>query len=112
MLVATVFDDLDGDVTGTAVEVDLGTGMQRVITGESTGYPYPPTGTTMGIVDVATDATFRLAHHRMIDADEFGNWSTPYVAVSPDGTTVAFSSNFGGDAVDTYLISIPDVSEQ
>ncbi len=141
VLVATVFDDLDGDVTGTAVEVDLGTGTQRVITGESTGYPYPPTGTTMGVVggpdstlvaiatspgsarpalledeillvDVATDTTFRLAHHRMIDADEFGNWSTPYVAVSPDGTTVAFSSNFGGDAVDTYLISIPDVSEQ
>ena len=136
VLVATVFTDEDGEDIGTAVEVDLGSGEQQVITGEATGYPYPPTGTTIGVVggvnsslvaiatspdndaldvlddevlliDIATDTTFRLAHHRMTDADEFGNWSRPFVAVSPTGSSVVFSSNFGGDTVDTYLISLP-----
>ncbi len=136
VVVATVFDDLDGDVVGTAIKIDLDTGEQQVIVGQATGYPYPPTGTTVGVVggadstlvaistspeasepdtlddevlviDLASDTTFRLAHHRMFNADEFGNWSTPYVAISPDGSNVVFSSNFGGDAVDTYLISLP-----
>lgn len=137
VLVATVFDDADGDLIGTAVKIDLDTGEQQVITGQATGYPYPPTGTTIGVaggvdstlvaiitspeasepgtlddevlvIDLANDTTFRLAHHRMFDADEFGNWSTPYVAIAPDGSSVVFSSNFGADAVDTYLISLPD----
>lgn len=137
VLIATVFDDPDGEAIGTAVEVDLTTGAQRVITGEATGYPYPPTGTTIGVaggadstlvaiitspgvadpellddevllVDLVTETTYRLAHHRMIDADDFGNWSTPYVAVAPDGSSVLFSSNFDGGAVDTFSISLTE----
>lgn len=43
----------------------------------------------------------------MADADAFANWRRPFVAVSPDGSSVIFSSNLGGNAVDTYLVSIP-----
>ncbi len=138
VLIATVYD---GDAVGTVVVVDLATGVQQVVTGGETGYPYPPTSSTMSpaagdlpwfvavttspgalspptakapealadevmLVDIANGVTSRLAHHRMADAEAFDNWAKSYVAVSPDGSTVVFSSNWGGDTVDTFRIEL------
>lgn len=43
----------------------------------------------------------RLAHTRNVRA---GAFSAAYVSISPSGRYVAFSSDFGGDSSDTYII--------
>ena len=129
VLVATVFD---GELIGTVVVLDLETGEQRVVIGPDTGWQYPPTGTRLSravgsavivstspqlgseepgrlddvvlLVDVATGSVTSIVSHAMADGDRFGNWSTPFTALHPDGQTVIFSSDQGGDRVDTFRV--------
>lgn len=132
VLVATVFGG--PTASGTIVVVDIESGSVDVIIGPDTGYPYPPSGTQLSTaatsapfqVAIATNAPdadgvlvneimlldldganstlSRLAHHRN-DGQPVGTWpSDSMVAISHDGTSVLFSSNWGTNAIDTYEI--------
>ncbi len=131
VLVATSFSD---PAVGTVVTVDLLSGEVTVVAGPDSGYPYPPTGSVLASapggstrVVVATDpdgsideplagevvlvdlgastpTVSRLAHHRMNATD--GPWAQPQVALSPDGALVLFSSDWGSDSTDTYVIDL------
>lgn len=135
VLVATVFGG--PTASGTVVVVDLESGSVDVIIGPDTGYPYPPSGTQLSTaatsapfrvaistnapdsdgvlvneimlldLDGADSTLSRLAHHRY-DGQPVGTWpSDSMVALSHDGTTVLFSSNWGTNAIDTYKIVLP-----
>ena len=133
LLVATVFGG--PTEVGSVVVVDLATAEVRTIVGPETGYPYPPSGTQLStaatgqpqLVAITTNdsaggvlanevmllrldgdgsSLIRLAHHRSSGTD-VGDWpGHSMVAISPDGSTVLFSSDWGTDAIDTYAIDL------
>lgn len=55
------------------------------------------------LIDLHGEVVARLAHHRSSASDYF---ATPFVSVSPSGSRVVFASDWGGDAVDTYLVDV------
>ncbi len=134
VVVATVFGG--PTEPGTALVVTLATGAVDVIVGEATGYPYPPGGTQLStaatdapyLVAISTNAASsggvleneimlldidgadsvlsRLSHHRSSGAD-VGSWpGDSMVAVSPDGSRVLFSSDWGTGGIDTFVIDL------
>jgi hypothetical protein len=63
------------------------------------------------LVDLSTSSTGdvrRLAHHRSegVYSDDDGYWANPFAAMSPTGSKVVFSSDWGSDSVNTYLIDL------
>lgn len=122
-----------GSPVGTLVAFDLSDGSSRLIIGEGTGYPYPGDTTQIsatararpGWVAVSSvgDVTgrevlgseilladtspggvvCRVAHHRSSGA----GWAQPNVVLSPSGTRALFASDWGGGAVDTYVVELP-----
>jgi len=125
-----------GDAIGSIVTIDLVTGDERVVVGPDTGAPFPPGGNTVSasgpfvvfstrgltsdvdasewlpldgevvLVDFseAEPAVMRLAHSRTSDSD---TWSSTFVSISPSGTRIAFSSDWGdASSVDTYVIDL------
>lgn len=54
---------------------------------------------------------YRLGHHRSeFEGAAFDGYrSTPWVAIDPSGTRVLFSSHWGGDRVDTFVIDIEEL---
>jgi hypothetical protein len=129
VLNTVVFDHLPGGTSareaGTLVSVDLTTGEKRVIVGQATGYPYPPSGTHISSVahkrpgwvavsvvgdprapavlhnelllaNVDTGAVCRVAHHRSHAGEgRWGYWAEPHVVISPTGTRLLFGSDWG-----------------
>lgn len=120
---------------GTLVTYRVDTGGARVIIGELTGYPYPPSGThlsaigpaglvAVGIVgsgqgqtlldneivlaDVATGRVLRVAHARTLAGEgPWGYWSETHVCISPSGTRILWASDWQGSAtVDTYVVDL------
>lgn len=133
VLVATVYGG--PTAPGSVVVIDLATGSTRVVVGPETGAPYPPRGTQLSTAatdrpSVVALSTFsdetgplaneimllelngvdselrRLAHHRMVDNRDDGWPSAPMIAISPDGSRVLFSSNWGTDTIATYEIAL------
>ncbi len=132
VLVTTGFG---GVATGSVIAFDLETGEAETVIGLASGYPFPPGGTRLGVtaapfvvvsapeisdrsswdvldgeillVDMssAEAQVIRLAHNRVTPADEY--FQRPFAAVSPDGTQVAYSSDWNlGDRANTYLIEL------
>jgi len=126
----------EGSGVGSLVTFDLTDGTSRVIVGEDTGYPYPPSGTHLsapiyqrpgwvflsiigdvagaGVLDqelVLADtnpggSVCRIAHHRSQEAQDY--WGEPHVTGSPSGTRAVFGSDWGGGpSVDTYVVELP-----
>ena len=126
-----------GPHVGSLVAYDLVTGEGRVVVGENTGYPYPPTGhhfsavrTEPGWIAISIiggedgqdlfdnelllvnanpgeEEVCRVAHHRSRKQGGRGYWSEPHANVSPSGTRIAFASDWGTDKVDTYVVELP-----
>ncbi len=134
VLVATVYGG--PTAVGTVVIADVESGSTRVVVGPDTGAPYPPRGTQLStaatdrpnliaistfsdetgplaneimLLELNGDASVlrRLAHHRAVDTRVDGWPSTPTVAISPDGSRVLFSSNWGTSGIATYEIALP-----
>ena len=65
------------------------------------------------LVDFNTTAptVYRLGHHRSAyEGTDFDRYrSTPWTALSPDGSRVLFASHWGGSAVDTFVIDITNL---
>ena len=134
MLVATLFDDPVSN--GLAVHFDLATGERSEIISDANGYGFPPSGsyvTTASaqkrffvavtqsvdnagllsneivLLDLAEPTTVRrVGRHRMGEpSDLLAPWRGVSAAVSPDGSKVLFSSDWGtGESIDTYLIDL------
>ncbi len=125
----------DGNYVGSLVTTDMTNGSARVIVGPATGFPYPPSGThvsavalkspgwvALSIMGFAADGqavldnelvlantnpggrVCRTAHHRSSDSSY---WTEPHVVISPSGTRLLFGSDWGGDAVDSYVVELP-----
>lgn len=127
-----------GSGVGTLVVFDLTTGQDRVIIGQDTGFPYPPSGTHISalahwapgwvavsvvgdpdgqdllhnellLADTNSGEVCRIGHHRSHGRDgPQGYWAEPHAVISPTGTRVLFSSDWGGGStVDTYVVELP-----
>ena len=132
VLVTTGFG---GVATGSVIAFDLDTGEPDTVIGLASGYPFPPGGTRLGVTAAPfvvvgapeiTDRSnwdvldgevllldlrgpeplvVRLAHNRLSPSDEY--FQSAFVAVSPDGAHVAYSTDWGlGDRSDTYLVDL------
>jgi len=125
-----------GPAVGTVVLLPLdGVGDPVVIIGPDRGDPYPPGGTAMSagggvvavsipgaddgelegritVVDVnstlVSPVDLSIPHN---SADMHGYWSRPFLSVSPSGQFVAFSSDSGGDRVDTFIVAVADAKD-
>ncbi len=126
VLVVTDYDSTDAAL---AAAFDLSTGQRTNIVAESEGDGYPPNGLRMSsasaqdLIAVAgrldrdralegelmlldrTGTVYRLAHHGMVEGD-FGDLDDALVKLSPDQSVLLFTSNLGGDAVDTFVIRL------
>lgn len=118
--------DFDGAQPGNLVSWNLSTGVETIVVGEATGYPYPLTGThfcSLGLhvpgyvsvdivgdvsgatlldnelllVDLNTNRVGRVAYHRSYGGDgPNGYWAEPHAVLSPSGTRILFGSDWGG----------------
>ncbi|MCP5027721.1 MAG: hypothetical protein GY929_15715, partial [Actinomycetia bacterium] len=136
VIVSTAFNSGPTGV-GAAVAHPLDGSDPWPVVGEQTGHGTPPSGTHFASGGLGTSERFaitnravpqdgqpgvvdgeillvdlsgpeptivRLAHHRTLGGDYF---SYPFVSLSPQGDRLLFSSDWGGDHVDTYLVDIP-----
>jgi len=126
----------DGAYQGSLVVSDMTQpNSTRVVIGQATGYPYPPGGTHISalafknpgwvavsiigngngqsvldneIVLANTNPggkVCRVAHHRSQENQAY--WGEPHVVISPSGTRLIFSSDWGGTTVDAYVVELP-----
>lgn len=126
VLIATDYDSTDAAL---AAAFDLSSGQRTNVVAESEGDGYPPNGMRMssasaqdliavagrGDRDRALDGelllldrsgtVYRLAHHAMVGGD-FGDLDDALVKLSPDQSLMLFTSNLGGDSIDTFVIRI------
>ncbi len=124
-----VVTDYNSDDAAMAAVIDPLTGDRRNLVSESLGDLFPPNGIRMssgsgqGLVAVAgrgdrdraldgelmlldpSGLVIRLAHHRM-EAGDFGDLNDAIVKLSPDQSVLLFSSNLGGDSIDTFAIRL------
>jgi hypothetical protein len=125
-----------GTYVGSLVTTDMTDGSARVIVGEDTGYPYPPSGThvsalafkkpgwvALSILGFQADGQAVLDNELVLAdtnpggrvcrvahhrSSDFSYWTEPHVVVSPSGTRLLFGSDWGGGAtVDAYVVELP-----
>lgn len=124
----------EADHNGAIVTADLN-GQIEIVVGPDTGYPSPAPGTrvaasawsTPGLIVAASPTpsdgiqqilegelvvadirsgdpvVYRLAHTRTSGE---GAFASAFISISPSGRAVLFSSDWGGGAIDTYLIQL------
>lgn len=129
-----------GDLAGSLVATDLATGASRRLVAPGPGSTSITSGITVAasgqtvvfsneapdgadpdawaaydgevvLIDLsgAEPVVTRLAHNRTSNRIDY--WSSTFVAVSPSGDRVAFSSDWGtGTSVDTYVIDVRTAS--
>lgn len=127
--------DSSEEMNGSLVSHRLDTGEARVIIGPAAGWPYPPGGTHISalgppelvavsivgtgqgqtpldneiiLANTRTGDVLRVAHCRsMADEGPWGYWSECKAVISPSGTRIAFTSDWGGSpTVDTYVVDL------
>ena len=133
LLVAVVFSQPE-DAIGSVVAFDLATGSPTVVVGPSMGYPYPPSGHEFGVsvandgrivfataasdrgedpevleaelvlvdFDDPTPVARRLGHHR--NTGDLEPWGVVYPSLHPTLSKVLFGSDWGGSAVNSYIV--------
>lgn len=120
-----------GDAVGTVVLFDLSDGSTQVVIGPDAGDEFPPVGPAMHasgarlVISTAGPAEGELAGRvLLVDLDRVGDeivaaiphdsirdsngyWSDAFVTLSPSGRYAAYSSDRGGDSVDTTVVEFP-----
>ena len=123
-----------GDAIGSVVVHPLDGSTPTVVVGPDAGNEYPPSGTQLSavadrivfstrgpvtgelagrvvLVDVAGGGAPIVGTFEHGSAGTFDNWSTVFVSLSPTGRYLAWSSDSGGDRVDTFISDFSEVPE-